>query len=111
VTVDELEVICDKTGIDIDDWPDAIFPQVPFTTIPDPNARKRSPAWRNRVVVWLALHQAGHEVTWDEAGKVRTLLIEIRAVSDPKDDGPDPEPSASPNSGTTTTRSSATSTE
>jgi hypothetical protein len=108
-TVEDLEIICAETGIDIDDWPACLNPKVPFTVMPEANARRRSPAWRNRVVIWLALRQAGHDVTWAEAGRVRTLQIQLRSVPEPPKDGADPEPSDSPNSDSDTTRSSATS--
>jgi hypothetical protein len=108
-TVEQVEHICAETGIDIDDWPECLNPAIRFEDVGKPDARKRSPAWRNRVTVWLALNQSGYEVSWADAGKIVTNDVTIRGVEPPKD-GDGPEPSESPSSGEATTLSSDTST-
>jgi len=95
-TVQQLEVICDQTGIDPEDWPEAINGHIPHADVGKPDAKPKRPRWANRAFVYLAL---GGDFTWADAGKVSVLQITVRKVDD--EPGKDPEVSEASDTGTT----------
>jgi hypothetical protein len=112
-TIEDIEAICDATGIDFDEWPSCLLPAVRFEDMEKPEAKPRTPAWRNRCLVFLALRQNGIESTWADAGKVRwrEIMTRVPTVEEPPKGEDGPGPSASESSDEPTIPSSATSTQ
>ena len=108
VSVEQLEVVCEETGIDPEDWPEAIYGRVAHADVGKPDAKRKRPRWANRAFVYLALAQTDAGFTWADAGKVAIMHLAVRSTEE-EPGKEDPESSASETSDAGTTPPSDTS--
>lgn len=96
-TIAEVTELSDRFGFELEDWPDALFGEVPFEFAGEPDADKhrRKPRWWLSAYTWFGLHQAGIDASWDDVGKIAILQIGHRDDESPGK-APAPEPEAPP---------------
>ena len=100
ICIADLEELADRFGFDPDDWPIPIIGEVPFEQAGSPDAKPVKPRWQKQAAVWLALHQAGHDATWDEVGKVAAERVVYTREPGKDEPAPSTEPSGTPPSDT-----------
>ena len=100
ITVADIEELCGRFGFDPHDWPEPFFGALTLDQAGDPGARPKPPPWQQWAAVWMALRQAGLDVSWDQAGQARPWKARVRPG--PGKDDPDPDLSASSGPSTTT---------
>ena len=103
VTIGDLDELAERFNFDPDDWPTPFFGELTLEQAGDPDAKPKAPKWQFRAGIWLALRQAGVEVSWADMAKVRHLKARTRRTEEPGKEDPATEPS--------TTQPSTTSTE
>jgi len=96
-SIADVSELSERFGFEPDDWPDAMIGDIPFEQAGSPDARPVQPRWQKHAAVWLALHQAGHDATWDDVGKVSFLRAgySFDGKEDPgKEEGESPSPTS-----------------
>lgn len=99
ISVGEVEELADRFEFDPYDWPHPLFGEIAFEDAGNPEAKRKAPRWQARAMVWLALRQNGHIVSWEDAGAVSAVGLAF--LPDEEEPGKDPEPSPE-NEGSTT---------
>lgn len=105
ISITDLGDLSERLEFEPEDWPDVMIGEIPFEQAGSPDARAVPPKWQKQAAVWLALHQNGHDITWEQAGQVAALRVRYTSDAPGKDE---PE-SPSPTSGDSGTPPSATS--
>lgn len=75
ISIADLEELSERFKFDPFDWPIPIQGEVPFEQAGNPDAERERPRWQIHACVWIALHQAGHDVSWAEAGTVAAMKV------------------------------------
>lgn len=103
VTLDQVTDLSERFGFEIEDWPEAFFGKV------GEDGERKSPRWQIQTAVWLALHQSGINVPYENVGQIAVLRVQWRKEEEPgKDEGSSDSP-PSPTPETSTTPPSSTS--
>jgi hypothetical protein len=84
ISVGDLEWLSERFNFDPDDWPEPFQGQLTLEQAGDPDAKPKSPRWRNHAFAWMLLRQAGVDASWDEAGAVRLYLVQFRGDGEPE---------------------------
>lgn len=92
ISIADLEELSERFGFEPEDWPTPLIGEIPFEQAGSPDAKPVRPRWQTRAVVWLALHQSGHDATWDEAGKVAYNRVRFVNEEEPGKDETSPSP-------------------
>lgn len=85
VSVGDVEELAERFGFDPYDWPTPFLGEISLENAGE-GAQPIPPKWQRRAVVCLALRQAGHEVTWEQAGTVKVTGVAYLADEPGKDD-------------------------
>ncbi len=102
ITTKDLFELVDRYGFEAEDWPTPLLGEVAFEDAGNPDAPRRSPRWQRSVFAWMALHQNGHDVSWDDVDSLAYFRIKLVAgdETEPGKDNPEPEASTTPPSET-----------
>jgi len=71
ITIADLEDLSERFDFELAEWPDVYFGQIPFEAAGQEDAKPVAPKWQARAALWMALHQGGAQVSWEDAGTVR----------------------------------------
>lgn len=86
-SITDVEELSDRFGFDpIDDWPEAMRGTISLEDAGQGEDKRKRPKWYMRALVWMALHQNGHDVSWDDAGLVQFLRLDFKS-DDPVEPG------------------------
>lgn len=103
ITVGDLEELSGRCKFDPEDWPDVFWGQLNYEQVQAGETKAKKPTWHSRAMVWILLRQNGLDVSWEDVGKAKPLLMLVRSSSPGKD------PEESPASDISTTQPSPTS--
>jgi hypothetical protein len=102
VCVADLDEMAERFGFLPMDWPEPFFGALTLEQAGNPDAKPVPPRWQLHAAAWMALRQAGLDVSWEDAGRVRLLKARSRP-------SPGKDSDRSPDSDTSTTPPSASS--
>ncbi len=107
ISINDLDELAGRFGFDVEDWPDPFYGQLTLEQAGVEGAKPKPPPWRPLAMVWMLLRQNGINVSWEDAGRARPMLMRTDASPDAS---PGKAPAPSPPSESSTTRRSRTST-
>ena len=104
----DLEELSERFEFELIDWPEVFYGRIPFEQAGREDAQRVAPKWQARAAMWMALHRAGVQASWEDAGTIRLGRTFSRQDESP---GKAPETDEKPSdpSGASTTPPSETS--
>jgi len=109
--LDDITELSDRFDFELEDWPEVLRGEVPFEAAgsPDADSMRKPPKWGIQAMLWLALHQADVDATWEQVGRLKVLQVQRREDEEPgKEEATqvaEPDPTSEPS----TTQPSSTS--